>query len=113
MPMETKETPVAAYPPPPEPTPTETIILHPPPGVHTGLHETHTVVWNGREFVLPYGVPTLVPQCVIDVLSDSRRSWSRVENPEPQAVQAPAAPKDEWSTGKKNDPTKVTSKDQD
>jgi hypothetical protein len=105
--METTEQPMEA--PAPEhhePEATETIILHAPAGVHTGAFETHTVRHNGKEYVLRYGVPTPVPQCVIDVLNDSHMVWSQVERaPDPDAEpKAIVEPEDEeTSSGKKNE----------
>ena len=62
---------------------TETIIVHPPEGVHVGSHETIKVVHNGDEYILPYKTPVVVPQCVLDVLTDSHKVWSHVERADP------------------------------
>jgi hypothetical protein len=62
-----------------EPEATENIIVRPPNGVNVGAHETHTVTWNGKAYVLPYNTPVMVPQCVIDVLDHSHLHYVHVD----------------------------------
>ena len=69
---------------------TITIILQGSPGVHISDGETRTVQRNGEPCVIPLGVQTPVPPWVVDVLTDSRMLWSKVEEAEPSKAPTPA-----------------------